>query len=97
MFPSRREISFHFLGAEMVKYSASVDGVKENGGGPVRAIRDRECRIGEYHATARKEDHTGREALKACALHLLSFGGAVGSTSAVVIAKLGVYSMSDPV
>lgn len=45
-FPSRGDLIFQCLSAEMVKYSASVDGVEENGRGPLRAVRNPEWRTG---------------------------------------------------
>ena len=41
-FPSRNDLIYQRLGAEMVKHSANVDGVKEDGRGPLRSIRNSE-------------------------------------------------------
>lgn len=35
-FPSRDDFIFQYLSAKMVKYSTSVDGVEEDGRGPLR-------------------------------------------------------------
>ena len=54
VFPSRGNLIFQCLGAEMVKYSASVDGVEEDGRGPLRSIRNSEWRTQRECAVAKR-------------------------------------------
>lgn len=75
----------------MAKHNTSVDSVEEDVRRELGSIRNPNYRTRKVSTERPTKD--GRSSRKDCAVYHLSVGAAVGSTSAVVMEKLGVYSV----